>query len=77
MDSLTNLLYMHKVLKPSESMIRHTVAHYNSKEPEFMELDGVKVVNRFDEMVMLYKLGLPLSSILTQLELYGWDTYEH
>jgi len=70
MYEIEMLLEVSKNVKPSEKMIRHHVIQYNHAIPAPAILDVALFVDRFDETVTLYRLGLPLADILNELELY-------
>jgi len=70
------LLEFSKNIKPSEKMIRHHVIRHNHSIPPTDILNVSLFVEKFDEALILYRLGLPLGDILNELELYTGECYE-
>ena len=71
MHEIEMLLEVSKSVKPSERMIRHHTIIRNHMLPASDRLDVSLIVEKFDEMAILSRLGLPLADILNELELYG------
>jgi len=71
MHEIEMLLEASKSVKPSERMIRHHTITHNHMLPASDRLDVSLIVEKFDEMAILSRLGLPLADILNELELYG------
>ena len=70
MHEIEMLLEASKSVTPSERMIRHHVMAHNILVPVPDRLGVALFVEKFDEAVVLYRLGLPLADILNELELY-------
>ena len=70
MHEIEMLLEASKSVTPSERMIRHHVMTHNHMLPAPDRLGVSLFVEKFDEAVVLYRLGLPLADILNELELY-------
>ena len=69
MHEIEMLMEASKHLKPSEKMIRHHAITHNHMLPASDKLNVSLIVEKFDEMLVLYRLGLPLADILNQLNL--------
>jgi len=69
MYEIEMLLEASKHVTPSERMIRHHAITHNHMLPASDKLNVSLIVERFDEMLVLYHLGLPLADILNQLNL--------
>ena len=71
MHQIGNLLRASKTGKVSDIAIRHAVVFHNHELPVKESLNMLKIVDKFEEMIVLDRLGIPLDAILTELELYG------
>ena len=69
MHEIEMLMEASKHLKPSKIMIRHHAITHNHMLPASDKLNVSLIVEKFDEMLVLYRLGLPLADILNQLNL--------
>jgi hypothetical protein len=69
MHEIEMLMEASKSVKPSERMIRHHAITHNHMLPASNKLNVSLIVEKFDEISVLYRLGLPIADILNQLNI--------
>jgi len=79
MDTLENLMEVSRHSMPSEGSIRNTIKlhnMYDHRRGRFskpfsneLQLCDTKFINRFEEIAVLYRLGLSINTIINQLNL--------
>jgi len=79
MDTLENLMEVSKHSMPSEGSIRNTIKLHNMYDHRRgryfaplrndLSLCDKKFINKFEEIVVLYRLGLSMNTIINQLNL--------
>jgi hypothetical protein len=75
MDTLKNLMEVSRHSMPSEGSIRNTIKlhnrynHHVSFIKDEQQLCDEKFINKFEEIIVLYRLGLSMNTIINQLNL--------
>ena len=82
MDTLENLMEVSKHSMPSEGSIRNTIKLHNMYDhrrgryskpltnvTNELQLCDKKFINKFEEIAVLYRLGLTMNTIINQLNL--------